>query len=517
MRIVALAAGPIIFALTFVVPAPAALPTEGWRVMGIAGLMAVWWLTAVIPLEATALLPIVLLPLLGVAPIGDVTRSYADPIIFLFLGGFFLAATLERWNLHKRFALATVRIAGTDGPRVILAFILASAALSMWISNTATAVMMLPIAKAVAGGMDAPFPTTSPGGQAGGPFETRRSRDAPQGRRAGGLSPHPSGVGDHTNAATGQGFPVALMLAIAYGCSIGGVATLVGTPPNAIFAGAARELLDVDVSFGGWMLTGLSVTLPMLLLCWLLLLRLYRVRGHVPGLDAAVARESARMARLAGAERFILGVFAVTAASWIFRAPKTIGGVRIPGLSDILPGISDAGIAIAAALVLFVVPLRRSRFPAALNWEAASKVPWGILLLFGGGLALASAFAQSGLTEWIGGRLEALRGAPFPVVILATTGLFVFLTELTSNTATSALGMPLIAGVALGLGVPALPLMAAVALAASMAFMLPVATPPNAIVFGSGALRPVHMAKAGIWLNFLAIVVITLVVWVWLV
>jgi sodium-dependent dicarboxylate transporter 2/3/5 len=492
-RLVALAAGPVIFALTFVVPAPASLPTEGWRVTGIAGMMAVWWLTAVIPLEATALLPIVLLPLLGVAPIGDVTRSYADPIIFLFLGGFFLAATLERWNLHKRFALATVRIAGTDGPRVILAFILASAALSMWISNTATAVMMLPIAKAVAGGMDMGIP--------GGPA----------GRRA---TPPPTSQGS-TSTETGQGFPVALMLAIAYGCSIGGVATLVGTPPNAIFAGAARQLLDIDVSFGGWMLTGLSVSLPMLILCWLLLLRLYRVRGHVPGLDDAVERESAAMTRLGGAERFILGVFAVTAASWIFRAPKTIGGVRIPGLSDVLPGISDSGIAIAAALVLFVVPLRRSRFPAALNWEAASKVPWGILLLFGGGLALASAFAESGLTEWIGGRLETLRGAPFPVVILATTALFVFLTELTSNTATSALGMPLIAGVALGLGVPPLPLMAAAALAASMAFMLPVATPPNAIVFGSGTLRPVHMAKAGIWLNLLAIAVITLVIWIW--
>jgi sodium-dependent dicarboxylate transporter 2/3/5 len=293
------------------------------------------------------------------------------------------------------------------------------------------------------------------------------------------------------------------------------VATLVGTPPNAIFAGAARELLDIDVSFGSWMLVGLSASVPMLFLCWLLLTRLYRVRGHVPGLDDAVRRESAMMARLGGAERFILGVFAVTAASWIFRAPKIIGGFRIPGLADFLPGISDAGIAIAAALVLFVAPLRRSRYPVALNWEAASKVPWGILLLFGGGLALASAFAESGLTEWIGGRLETLRGAPFVVVVLATTALFVFLTELTSNTATSALGMPLMAGVALGLGVPALPLMAAAALAASMAFMLPVATPPNAIVFGSGLLRPVHMAKAGIWLNLMAIAVITLVVWIW--
>jgi sodium-dependent dicarboxylate transporter 2/3/5 len=197
------------------------------------------------------------------------------------------------------------------------------------------------------------------------------------------------------------------------------------------------------------------------------------------------------------------------------RTPKTIGSVRIPGLTDVLPGISDAAIAIAAALVLFVVPLRNSRHRVALDWESASKVPWGILLLFGGGLALAGAFGSSGLTEWIGSRLIALRGVPMPVVVLVTATIFVFLTELTSNTATSALGMPLMAGVADGLGLPALPLMATAAIASSMAFMLPVATPPNAIVYGSGWIRPAEMARAGIGLNFLSIAITTIAVTLW--
>jgi sodium-dependent dicarboxylate transporter 2/3/5 len=429
--------------------------------------MAVWWLSAVVPLEATALLPLVLLPPVDVAPLTEIAPSYADPIIFLFLGGFFLAATLERWDLHKRFALATVRAVGTKAPRVVLAFMLTSAVASMWISNTATAVMMLPIAMAVVG----------------------------------------------ATGEEGRGISTALLLGIAYAASIGGVATLIGTPPNAILAGAARELLAEDIGFAQWMGTALPVAIPMLFGCWLLLIRVFAVRGTVPGLDGYVAREREAMGPVRGGERFVLTVFGLTALAWILRAPKTIGAMRIPGISDFLPGVTDAGIAIAAAVVLFVTPLRRQRFPVALDWASARQVPWGILLLFGGGLALARAFEISGLTEWLGSQLVGLRGVPFPVVIGATAALFVLLTELTSNTATAALGMPLMVGVADGLGVSPMPLMMTAALAASMAFMLPVATPPNAIVFGSRRILPADMARAGIGLNVLAVTIITL--WLW--
>ncbi len=444
---------------------------------GLATWMAVWWLTAVIPLEATALLPLVVLPLISDRPIREVAARYADPVIFLFLGGFLLAATLERWNLHRRFALTTVRRVGTSAPRVLLAFMLVSAAASMWISNTATAVMMLPIALALVG-----------------------NRETGEGRR-------------ETN---GGRFPTALMLGIAYACSIGGVATLIGTPPNAIFAGAAQELAGREVTFAGWLLIGLPISIPMLALCWYWLVRLFGVRGDVQGLRSVLEDKEFQFGKLSGGERFVLTVFGLTALAWVFRAPKDIGMLHVPGLTDLVPGLSDPIIAIAAALIMFAVPLPRARYPTALDWESARRVPWGVLLLFGGGLALAAAFEASGLSDWIGGRLAGLRGVHLSVVVLATATVFVFLTELTSNTATAALGMPLMSGVAQGLGLAAVPLMAAAALAASMAFMLPVATPPNAIVFGSGAIRSRDMAAAGLGLNFIAIAIITLVVWIWL-
>ena len=478
-RRIFLSAGPLLFLATILLPSVWGLSDEAWRVAGLAAWMATWWLSAVIPLEATALIPIVLLPLIGSRTLREVTSAYADPIIFLFMGGFFLAVTLERWELHRRFAVATVKKVGVDAPRVVLAFMLASAIISMWISNTATAVMMLPIALAIAGGK--------------------------QNHENGGLK------------AAGKDqsrFPTALMLGIAYACSIGGVATLVGTPPNAIMAGAVSELIGIELSFAGWMIIGLSVSIPMLLCCWFYIVAVFRVKGEVPGLAETIDTEHSQFNPLTGGERFVVGVFALAAVSWILRAPKTIGEFRIPGLTDFLPGISDPAIAIGAALILFVIPLPRSRFPTALDWKTARRIPWGILLLFGGGLALAGAFQSSGLSDWIGSRLQSLEGVPLPLVLLATAAVFVFLTELTSNMATAALGMPLMAGVAQGLGLPALPLMVAAAIAASMAFMLPVATPPNAIVYGSGKIRSRDMALAGIGLNLLSICVITIVVWI---
>ncbi len=471
IRRLALPVGPLLLLLAVAAPAPAAMGEPAWRVAGVAGWMALWWLTAVIPLEATALIPLVALPLLSVGPLGDVAVHYADPVIFLFLGGFLIAAALERWNLHRRFAAATVRVVGRDRRRMILAFLLATAFLSMWISNTATAVMMLPIAVATAG--------LEPGGSVAD------------------LGPE-------------RGFGIALLLAVAYGASIGGVTTLIGSPPNAIFAGTARELAGADVTFASWLPVGLALAVPMLVVCWVTLVTLFRVPRGPAALSPAAMEAPATP--LGSGERFVIAVFVLAAVAWVLRTPKELGTLRVPGLTDLLPGLTDAGIAVGAALLLFAVPLPRGRHRFALDWETARHVPWGVLLLFGGGLALAGAFETSGLTTWIGGRLEALRGLPAPLVIGATATLFVFLTELTSNTATAALGMPLMAGVAEGVGMPPFPLMLAAALSASMAFMLPVATPPNAIVFGARLLRIGDMARAGIVLNLVAIVAITMVV-----
>jgi sodium-dependent dicarboxylate transporter 2/3/5 len=467
LRRVALGIGPLLFLAALMLPPPGELTEAAWRVAGLAGWMAVWWLSAVVPLEATALLPLVVLPLAGTREFAAVAVHYADPIIFLFLGGFLIAAALERWGLHRRFAAAALRTAGTDPRRIVLAFLLATAFLSMWISNTATAVMMLPIAAAAAG--------------------IQR------------------GAGDDLPA--GGGFPIALLLAVAYGASLGGVVTLIGSPPNAIFAANARTLAGVEVTFSSWLPVGLAVAIPMLAACWWILVTVCRVpRGPASTVSLPSVGSGGR---LAPGERFVLGVFVGAAVAWLLRTPKVLGSLRVPGLTDLVPGLGDAGIALLAALLLFVVPLRGGTRRFALDWETARQVQWGVLLLFGGGLALAGAFEASGLTTWIGARLVALHGLPEPVVIGATATLFVFLTELTSNTATAALGMPLLAGAADGLGIPATQLMITAALSASMAFMLPVATPPNAIVFGFGILRIGHMARVGILLNLVAILVIT--------
>jgi sodium-dependent dicarboxylate transporter 2/3/5 len=433
--------------------------------------MALWWLTGVVPLEATAILPLVTLPLLDLGALETVAVSYADPVIFLFLGGFLIAAALERWELHRRFASLTLRIVGTSPRRVVLAFLVTTGFISMWISNTAAAVMMFPIAVAAAA-------------------------------RTGGT---PGGARDP--------YTIAVMLAVAYGASIGGVATLIGTPPNAIFVANARELAGVEVTFADWLPIGLSLALPLTVVCWLILVAVFRVPAQGPA--ASEGPEGAEGRRFDPGERFVLAVFILAALAWVMRTPKDLGGVRVPGLTDLVPGLSDPAIGLMAALLLFVVPLPRSRFRVGLDWETARGVPWGILLLFGGGLTLAAAFESSGLSDWIGQRLHGLRGLPLPLVIAATATLFALLTELTSNTATAALAMPLMAGVAGGLGLAPAPIMLAAALACSMAFMLPVATPPNAIVFGKGGMRVSDMLRAGVLLDAVSVGLITVLVSVW--
>jgi sodium-dependent dicarboxylate transporter 2/3/5 len=304
------------------------------------------------------------------------------------------------------------------------------------------------------------------------------------------------------------------MLAVAYGASIGGVATLIGTPPNAIFVANARELAALEVSFADWLPIGLSLALPLTAICWFVLVTVFRVPARVAGTTESTTA-AAGASPLEPGDRFVLGVFLLAALAWVMRTPKQLGSLRVPGLTDLMPALSDPAIGLLAALLLFAVPLPRSRFRVGLDWETARGVPWGILLLFGGGLALAAAFESSGLSDWISQRLHGLRGLPLPLVIAATAALFALLTELTSNTATAALAMPLMAGVAGGLGLPPAPVMLAAALACSMAFMLPVATPPNAIVFGKGGMRVSDMMRAGVLLDAVAIGVITLLVSVW--
>ncbi|MGB5450973.1 MAG: SLC13 family permease [Sedimenticolaceae bacterium] len=463
-----LAAGVALFLLTLLLVPDATMPQAANRVAAVAVLMAVLWIGEAIPIPATALLPVVLFPLLGVMPIESVTANYANHLVFLFLGGFWIAAAVERCSLHRRIALHVLRLMGTRADRIIFGFMAATAFLSMWLSNTATTMMMLPIAMAVA-----------------------------------------SRLGGATHTPFGR----VLMLGIAYSASIGGVATLIGTPPNAVLAGVLEKTQGISISFWQWMQFGVPLALLMLLICWWYLTHISARLGDLEGTRGTelFVTELASLGSVTTAEKRVLVIFTTVASLWVFK-----GVLPFPAISS----MSDSTIAIAGALALFVFPAGDRGTGALLDWESAVRVPWDVLILFGGGFALAQGFQQSGLTEWIGLQLDFLRDVHWFLLILAVAVVTIFLTELTSNTATASMLLPIVAGLAAAAGQDALLPMVATALAASFAFMLPVATPPNAIVFASRQVSIAEMARAGIWMNLIGIALIALSVslllpWVW--
>ncbi|HEX5831176.1 MAG TPA: SLC13 family permease [Gemmatimonadaceae bacterium] len=471
-RALLLLAGPGVYALAFAL-APSSLPTDARHVLGIAAWMALWWLTEVVPLAATSLLPLGLFPLLGVASARDAAAPYANELVFLYLGGFFLAAALEQWRAHERLAFGILGAIGTGSRRIVLGVMVATAFVSMWISNTATAAMMYPIALAI-------------------------GRLAPEGRDGGNLR-------------------TALMLGVAYAASIGGMATLVGTPPNLIFAGAARELAGTNVDFVRFMMVGLPAAAVLLPLCWaMLVFVLHPSRsplGH--GADALVHERRVALGPLVGGERRVLAVFALTALAWLLREPKDFGAFTVPGLTTLAPGVTDASLGVLAAVLLFALPGRTpegTRRPL-LTWREARGIPWDALLLFGGGLSLAAAMESSGLARWLGGLMQGLAGAPSLLIFAGLAVLVLVLSEIGSNTAVATIAMPLAASLAAAVGQPPVVLMLVAALAASAGFALPIATPPNTIVFGSGYVSVRQMARAGILLDLLAILVVVATVW----
>jgi sodium-dependent dicarboxylate transporter 2/3/5 len=460
-----------------------ALTAEGVSVAAIGALMAVLWITEALPLPATSLIPVALFPVLGVAPIREAAAPYAHEFIFLFLGGFMLAQAVEKWDLHKRVALLTLLLVGTRPARLVLGFMTASALLSMWISNTATTVMMLPIAMSVVGWLAA--------GDGNG--VDRKARDE---------------------------FAACLLLGVAYGATIGGVATIIGTPPNVFLAGFLKDTYGIQLGFGQWMLVGLPLSIVFLPVSWLVLTRLVFPVRIPPGEGGRglIRLELSALGPMGPPERAVAGVFLCTAAAWIARQPVS----NLEWVQRNVPSVMrlhDAGIAVLAALVLFALPAGRGRGSALLDWNSARRLPWGVLLLFGGGLSLAQSVQQSGLASWLSTLFTGLTGQPPFVLVFAVVVSIIFLTELTSNTATAATFLPVLGAVAVGAGVAPVVLVVPAALAASCAFMLPVATPPNAVVFGSDRIRIGHMVRAGLALNVIAIVLIpilavTLLRWV---
>lgn len=466
-RGLALIAGPLAF-LFLRTLAPGGLEGPGAAVLAVAVWMAIWWITECLPLAVTALLPIALFPLLGVATAREATSHFANEVVYLYLGGFLIAAALQRWQAHQRIALAVIAKVGTDSRRLVLGVMLATAVVSMWISNTATAAMMYPIALAI--------------GSLYGQGPAARSQR------------------------------IALLLGVAFAASIGGMATLIGTPPNMIMAAAAKELLGETIDFFQFLSYGLPAALLLLPASWALLVFVFhreRIALDESGRAALVARR-AELGPLIGGERATLIVFTAVALAWFFREPKLIGSLTIFGLTSFLPGLTDAGIAVIAGIALFLVPGRTSSGErrALLTWHEAREIPWDVLLLFGGGLSLAAAMESSGLATQIGGWMSGLQGFPLPVVLLGISVSTVIVSELASNAATASMGMPIAVALGSALDQPPMLLMLVIGLSASVGFALPMATPPNAIVFGSGEITVRDMARAGLALDAVAILIV---------
>ncbi len=425
--------GPLLLLACILTDPPGGLSEKAWLTVGLAALMAVWWSTEAIPIPATSLLPILLIPLLDIDTLAKATAPYANPTIFLFLGGFLLGLAMQRWNLHKRIALATLLAVGNQPSR-----------------------------------------------QIAGSEEKEGAR-----------------------------FAVALLLGIAYSASVGGIATLIGTPPNALLAAFMRENYDVQIGFGQWMLLGLPLSIGMLVFIWWSLTRggFRLAGGDSRGL---LEKEMAALGPMSRAEKMVAVVFVLAAAAWIFQ----------PLLADYIDGVNDTSIAMAAAIALFLIPVDLHKRVFLMDWEQANKAPWGVLLLFGGGLSLAGVIGASGLAEWIASSLGAFDALPLLAMIALVVTVIIFLTEITSNTATAAAFLPLLGALAVAQGLSPEMLAIPAAVAASCAFMMPVATPPNAIVFGTGQLPIQAMIKAGFVLNLFGVLLVSLlcyglVGWIW--
>jgi sodium-dependent dicarboxylate transporter 2/3/5 len=463
---IGLVLGPLAFIYIFFFLKAEGLTEESKAVLASVAWIAIWWITEAISIAVTALLPIILFPLSGGMALSQTTASYGHKYIYLYVGGFILAIAIEKCNLHKRIALSIIKIVGTNITNIILGFMIATGLLSMWISNTAATVMILPMAMAIV---------------------TQ-------------LKDNPNTI-QNENTLFGK----ALMLAIAYSASIGGIATLIGTPTNLVLAGVVQTTFGVEITFYQWFVFGFPIALVLLFVCWKYLTKYaYKFeQKEFPGGRDEINLQLKALGKMSHDEKMVLFVFCCTAFAWITRSFL---------LQKFIPRIDDTIISVFFAVVLFVIPSSK-KGERLISWEDAVKLPWGVVLLFGGGMALASGFETSGLALWIGNKLIALESVPFFFLLLILIFAVNFLTEITSNIATTAMLLPVLLSLAPTLGVHPYYLMISATVAASCAFMLPVATPPNAVVFGSGYLKIEDMVKKGIWMNLISIVILTLFVY----
>ncbi|MEZ4994669.1 MAG: DASS family sodium-coupled anion symporter [Saprospiraceae bacterium] len=455
-------------------PAPAGMPPLAMRAAGVTLLMTIWWVTEAIPIYATAFVPLVAFPLLGIVDAKHTSENYGHPYVLMLLGGFFIAKAIEVHHLHKRIALLTIRLLGNDRRRLILSFMIATAFLSMWIANVAVALLMLPIAIAIIDKEE----VTDPNGK----------------------------------------FGLALMLAIAYAASVGGTATLIGTPPNMAFVGILETLFPEapSLSFFDWFKVGFPLVVVFIPVVWFYIVRYFSVKGALSGSRAVIHQEYEALGKLTSAEKRVLIIFALTAFGWIFRRDFDIGSLHVPGWESIL-GLAgkthDAVVAILGALFLFILPAEGRRGERLLNWHQAQTVPWGVVMIVGGGYAIAQGFATTGLAEWIGGELAFISRFPTFLVVLLVVGLMIFLTEVNSNTATANIFLPVLATMAVAGNANPLLLMIPATFACSFAFMMPSGTGTNTVIFASGRVSIPEMARCGLWLNIIFIILLTLMLY----
>jgi len=466
-NILGLILGPLLFLVIMIFVDAEGLSFEAKCILASTTWMAVWWVTECVPISVTALLPIVLFPLTGGMDLATTTAAYGHKLVFLFVGGFLIALAIEKWHLHKRLALNIIRVTGSNKSRVILGFMLATAFLSMWISNTATSIMILPVGLAI----------------------ISQLKDDPK-----------------TIENENEVFGKSLMIAIAYSASIGGMATLIGTPPNMVLAGVVEESYGIKLNMFDWMKFGVPLSSFLLIICWLYLTKIafkFKNEEFSAGKEE-ILRQINKLGRFSNEEIKVLIVFTLTALGWIFRG----------SIETIFPMIDDTIIAIFFAVTLFIIPTKNHKTNTTLLvWNDTVKLPWGILILFGGGMAIASAFGKSGLALWIADLLQNLNEVSLFLIILIIVTSINLLTEVTSNMATTAMLLPVLVTIALAIEVHPYFLLVSATLAASCAFMLPISTPPNAVVFGSGFLKIEDMFKKGVWMNLISIITITLVVY----
>jgi len=459
--------GPALAVLMLLAGPQGGLDDPAWRTAALGVWMAIWWATEARPVGVTAFIPLIFFAPLGITTLTKAAAPYANPILYLYMGGFLIALAMQRWDLHRRIALTLLTVSGTDGRSLVGGFMLTAALLSMWMTNTSTTMMLLPIVVSVIAVI--------------------------------------ADTVTHIDEKERRNFRLCLLLGTAFGATIGGVATLVGTPPNAFLAAFLADNYGIEISFARWMLVGLPVTFIMLPLCWLALTRLvFPISFHTsPETRELLRTMKAALGPASSAEWRVGIIFALVVVGWMTR----------PVLEKVLPieGLSDPGIVMLAAFVMFLVPSGGRNTLRLLNWQQTRELPWEILILFGGGLSLAGAVSETGLAHWLGSSLVPLGAFGTAALVVGAVVLVIFLTELTSNLATTATLLPVLAALALELGVSPVTLTVPVALAASCAFMLPVATPPNAIVFGSGMITIPQMAKAGIVMNLIGIVLLSLV------